>query len=150
MFPFDARRGRARRRGLVVPGEDPAKVAYIFQHEIRASVLVREAGFEIFGFQLAEHSGAFPMGDVQLDYDGMPLNPVETLFAKARADIETTRVEESCAGQVEPLGRRDRERGAREILALARLPDGGAGRCVGERGGHLAGQAQVPGGPAAG
>ena len=48
----------ALRNGLVVPGEDPAKIAYVFEHEIKASKVVAEAGFEIFGFQLAETTGS--------------------------------------------------------------------------------------------
>lgn len=69
--------------GLRVPGEQEWKVAYVFEHEIRMSQLVGAAGYEIFGFQLAETTGKFPMDDVQIAYDGMPLNPVETIFVKA-------------------------------------------------------------------
>ena len=73
----------ALQQGLYVPGEQRAKTAYIFMHEIRMSKLVRDAGFDVFGFQVSETTGRFPMDDVQLNCDCMPLNPVETMFVKS-------------------------------------------------------------------
>ena len=73
----------ALRDGLVVPGDQREKTAYVFMHEIRMSEVIADAGFEFYGFQVAETTGAFPMDDVQLDYDGDRLNPVETMFVKS-------------------------------------------------------------------
>lgn len=66
-----------------MPGDQREKTAYVFMHEIRMSEVIADAGFEFYGFQVAETTGAFPMDDVQLDYDGDRLNPVETMFVKS-------------------------------------------------------------------